>query len=88
MKTFSKDPGSTLDYIWDWRTWLDTDTITDHVFTVPTGMTYETSIELSGEITVWLSGGTPKASHIVTCTISTALGRIEPRSAIFNIEPH
>lgn len=88
MKTFSKDALSTLDYVWDWTTWLDSDTITDHQFIVPVGMNYVSSIELSGEITVWLSGGVSGLTYIVTCIITTALGRNEPRSAIFVIEPH
>ena len=85
MKTFDKDPAAVLEYGWPWAVWLNGDTIDVFSFDVPTGLTEVISYEEDGLITLWLSGGTLGKSYRVTCTITTAAGRIEQRSAIFNM---
>ena len=85
MKTFEKDPDAVLDYYWHWVAWLGNDTINTHTFIVPDSLTLESSSEEDGVVTLWLSGGIRKASHIVTCEIITLGGRTEHRSAIFEM---
>jgi len=85
MHTFEKDPDATLDYYWDWALWLGNDAIESHQFLIPAGMNLVSSSETDGVITAWLSGGTDKTSHIVTCRVATTAGRQEDRSAIFQM---
>jgi len=86
MKTFKKDPDGKLDYAWDWTDWLDGDTISSFDFDLPADFTLVDSYEVGGVVTAWLSGGLENKTYTVTCSIVTALGREDDRSAIFNLE--
>lgn len=88
MRTFTKHPGAKKDYLWDWSTWLakENDTIVSFEFETPEGITLEDPVESDGGVIAWVSGGILKQSYPVTCTITTNFGRIDPRTAIFNIE--
>ena len=68
-----KDKDSTLDYFFDWKSWLQSgETIDSHEITVsPEGLTVDDSYELEGIVTVWLSGGTPGAWYKVACKVTT-----------------
>ena len=83
--TFHKDTDATLDYIWDWSDWLgdDNDTIGSHIFTssAPAELEIETSEATATTATVWLSGGLPYVTYLVTCSIHTMGGRDEDRTA-------
>ena len=81
MKTFTKDPDSTLDYVWDWTEWLSGDTITNHSITVPADINLLTHTRLDGKVTGWFSGGTVGKSYTITCEIVTDGGRTDQRSA-------
>lgn len=75
-----KDPDSTVDYTFDWSTWLPTgDTISDHTITPQSGITVDSSeaINSSTMIQVWLSGGTAGNTYSINCEVTTADGRTE-----------
>lgn len=73
---FFKDPNATLDYTWDWATWLGTDTIASFTLSVPDGVTLATSSNSTTAVTAWFSGGMLGAQYDVVCRITTAAGRI------------
>ena len=76
-----KDPSAVLDYVFDWTEWLATgETITDHTITADTGITVDSSTELDGKVTVWLSGGTAGQNYKVACLITTSAGRTDERT--------
>ena len=79
-----KDPSAVLDYVFDWTGWLATvetiETITDHTITADTGITVDSSTELDGKVTVWLSGGTAGINYKVACLITTSAGRTDERT--------
>lgn len=76
-----KDPSAVLDYVFDWTEWLATgETIADHTITADTGITVDSSTELDGKVTVWLSGGTAGQNYKVACKITTSAGRTDERT--------
>lgn len=79
-KWIYKDPSAALDYAVDWSDWLDTDTIASVAWTVPTGLTNDSSSETSTVATIWLSGGTVGNVYTVTCRVTTAASRVDERS--------
>lgn len=81
MMTFTKDPSSVLDFVFDWSAWLEsTETITSHTITVSTGITKDSSTESGGKITVWLSGGTDGNDYEIACKIITSSTRTDERT--------
>lgn len=82
---FLKDPNAVLDYINDWSDWLVTDTIATSTWTVPTGITKDSSSNTTTTATVWLSGGTAGVSYTVVNRIVTAAGRTEDRSVVLMV---
>lgn len=76
-----KDPDARLDYVINWTTWLDGDTLNAVTWVIPTGITEGTGAYAStfdGQIaTVWLSGGTLHSKYDIVCRITTSLGRID-----------
>ena len=78
-----KAPGATKDYVWDWSEWLGTDQITVRAVSADAGITVDSSAFTTTTVTAILSGGTHGKSYRVTCTITTAGGRLlEPRTII------
>ena len=76
-----KDPSAVLDYVFDWTGWLASgETIDTHTITVDTGLTKDSSTELDGKVTVWLSGGTAGINYKVACLITTSAGRTDERT--------
>ena len=76
-----KDPSAVLDYVFDWTEWLAAaETITVHTITADTGITVDSSTELDGKVTVWLSGGTAGINYKVACKITTSAGRTDERT--------
>ena len=81
---YTKDPAAVLDYVVNWSTWLDGDTISSATVTASTGLTLDSSSNTTTTVTGWLSGGTAGTSYTVTFQIITAAGRTDERSiAIF-----
>jgi len=87
MKTFDKDDEALLDYEWDWTDWLGTDTIADAQVAVASGSIVIEDVSFAnGKVTAWISGGTVHEPSVATCTITTAEGRVDERSARFVIK--
>ena len=89
LTTFTKDPNAVLDYVWDWTSWLNGDTIATHTVTVATTagdlapLVVDSSAVVGPLVTVWLSGGMVGTVYAVTCRITTAGGRTEDRTNRF-----
>lgn len=79
-QNFLKDPNSVLDYVVNWASWLDTDTISTSTWTVPTGITKASDTNTTTTATIWLSGGTAGTSYDIANKIVTAAGRTEERT--------
>jgi hypothetical protein len=84
-REFDKDPNSTLDFGIDWTLWLNGDVITASSWILPAGITKTTDTFSAVLTMVWLSGGTARNSYQVTNTITTAAGRIAPRTLIIHV---
>lgn len=77
---FIKDPDSTLDYGWDWFEWLEGDTISTSVWTVPAGLTNVgesgptviTEPEDKVTTSVFISGGVLGEIYTITNRITTS----------------
>lgn len=80
-QVFAKDPDAVLDYMIDWSDWLGaTDTIASATWTVPDGLTEDSSTETTTTATIWLSGGTAGASYALVCRVVTTEGRTDDRT--------
>jgi hypothetical protein len=82
-----KDSASTLDYLWDWSDWLGTDTISSVSWSVPPEIEQPDTHAPSNTATtatIWLGGltdgGEAGTKYQLTCTITTAGGRIRDES--------
>lgn len=83
-----KDPDSTLDYAVDWTTALSSgETITNHVWTVPTGITNAGVANTTTRSVIRLGGGTASTNYIVNVRITTSLNNILDRDIILIVEP-
>lgn len=77
----TKDPDSTLDYVWDFSNWLASgDTVSTHVVTAEAGITVDDSSNDTDSVTVWLSGGTDGEAYDVAVKITTTQNRIVERT--------
>lgn len=78
---FNKDPDEVLDYGFDWSNWLeDNDTISSSSWTVPSGITKNSSSNTITTTNVFLSGGTAGKAYDITNRIVTAGGRTADRT--------
>lgn len=76
-----KDPSDSLDYVWDWSTWLGVDTIASFVLTVPAGLTQPVvASNTTTKVTAWFGSGTADVIYQIPCKITTAAGRVKERS--------
>ena len=86
----AKDPGSTLDYVWDWQCWMqEDDALVAASFSVDPDeglviMSSSTDPATSRAL-VWLSEGTEGENYLITCRIETSGGRIDERTAFMSI---
>lgn len=87
MHQITKDPDATLDYGFDWSSWLqDGETITASSWTADTGLTLGTDTYDDTSTTVWISDGTPRHyPYTVTNRITTSAERIDERSILINV---
>jgi len=78
----AKDPTATLDYAFNWTTWLQPgESIASAEVTVPSGITLSTPAAINGGIvTFWLSGGVLGQVYEISCEITTSQGRTDSRS--------
>ena len=70
-----KDPDDVDSFGIDWATRLDGDTIASSTWTVPDGLTQDSSSNTTTTTTVWLSGGTDGDDYEVLNRITTTGGR-------------
>lgn len=82
---FVKDPDAVLDYVIDWSAWLDTDTISTSVWTVPDGITKDSDTETATASTIWLSSGTVDTDYDGVNHIVTAAGREDDRTITIQV---
>ncbi len=80
IRIFVKDPNAVLDYVLDWGAWLVSDTISTSNWTVPSGITKDSSTNTTTTATIWLSGGTAGEEYLLINRITTAAGRTEDRT--------
>ena len=85
--TYKKDPNATLDWTFNWATWLTpiTDTITSVEWVLSSGLTKVSESNTTTTATVFVSGGTVDADETLTCRITTAGGRIDDRTVTLRI---
>lgn len=84
--SFTKDPQATLDYLFDWSSWLAAaETITASTVTTTTGITVQSSSNTTTTATVWLTGGTLGTACQVTNHITTNAGRQDDRTITVTI---
>ncbi len=88
MKTYWKDPDSTLDYSINWTLWLAGDTIASSAWILEAGLAAVATSNTASITTIWLSGGTVWHRQYVTNRIVTAGGRTEDRTFWLVIEEH
>ena len=76
---FTKQPADVLDYDFDYSDWLDdrVDTIATQTVTADTGVTVGTVSNASGVVKAFVSGGTDGVTYKVTCTMTSAGGRVK-----------
>ena len=78
---FTKDPGAILDYTVDWTDWLASgETISTSTWTLPSGITEQSSTNTTASTTVWLSGGTDGDTYEVVNHIVTSQSRTDERT--------
>ena len=82
---FVKDPEAVLDYQIDWTDWLDSDTISTSVWTVPAGITKDSDSKTTEVSTIWLSGGTAGQTYAIECKITTAGSRTDERTIYIEV---
>jgi hypothetical protein len=81
MPTYIKDPDAVLDYGFDWSDWLAIgETIATSTWTVPTGITKDSSSNSTTATVVWMSGGTAGQTYELVNRIVTSAGRTEDRT--------
>ncbi len=87
LGTLYKDPSATHDYCISWASWLAEDeTISTVTWTVPAGITNESSSETTTTATIWLSGGRLGHTYRIACLIETSANRIDERTFLITIQ--
>jgi hypothetical protein len=83
---FLKDPDATLDYSFDWATWLGTDQITASVWSVDINDAVVGATSFTNTTTMaFVSGGLPGQRVTLSNRITTLGGRIDERSMTLKI---
>lgn len=81
-----KDPAANLDYEFDWSKWLvNGDTIASFVVTAAGGVVCGGSGQVSGVVSVMVSGGTADTEASITCRVTTVAGRVDERTLFLSI---
>jgi len=82
---FTKRPDTLLDYKKDWSDWLGADTISESIWSVPTGLTKESDSKTPTGATIWISGGVDGEDYLVINGIVTIGGRQEQAYLILQV---
>lgn len=87
IRTFEKDPDAVLDYVIDWGDeWLETgDEIKTSTWTVPAGITKDSTSNTPTTTTIWLSGGTDGETYDLVNHIITDDGREDDRTITIKV---
>jgi hypothetical protein len=81
MRTWEKDPNATLDWGFDWSSWLSpAEEISTATVTVQSGLTKDSQSNTTNSVTVWISGGTSGVTYEVACRVTTNQGRTDERT--------
>lgn len=76
-----KDPDATLDYVFNWTTYLGgADTISSVAWTVGAGLTNVATSNTTTTATIRISGGTAGQDYEVACRVTLASGQIDERT--------
>lgn len=88
LKSFVKQPGERLDYRFDYTRWLAdcSDTIATRSIDCPAPLRIVGVVQDSGSIVALIDGGEDGKSQKLTCTITTAGGRIKEADIIINVQ--
>ena len=88
MTPFIQDPNATLDYPFDWSTYLAGDTIQTSQFIVDSGIMVESDAILDPANTViWLSGGAKGKRYAITNHIKTVGDREDDWTIYVLVKP-
>lgn len=86
IQTFEKDPDAVVDFKWEWRRWLDGDTIATHDVDLLEGnVTVNGDSHDATSVTVFVSGGTVGVVSVLQARITTAQGRTDDRSFYLHV---
>jgi hypothetical protein len=79
-KRFTKQPGENKDYDFNYTDWMPaSDSISTSVVTADAGISLGTKTQTVTVVKQFISGGTAGTDYKVTCTITTAQGRIDQK---------
>lgn len=86
----TKDPNEVVDYDLSWSDQMtaDTDTIASSTWTVPVGITMDSSSNTTTRTKVWLSGGTSGEAYTLLNRVVTAGGRTFDQSVKIKMKDH
>ncbi len=86
----TKDPDEIVDYDLSWEDEMtaDTDTISSSTWTVPAGITKDSSSNTTTRTKVWLSGGTIGETYTLLNRVVTAGGRTLDQSVKLKMKDH
>lgn len=81
MSTYLLDPNATLDFAFDWASWLeDGETLTAETVTATAGATVINDTIDGTRVVYWLTGGQVGSDVEVTCRVTSSAGRVDERS--------
>lgn len=89
LPTIEKSAGATLDYSFDFSSWLQpiADTIQSYTLTkTPADITITQHAAAGGVITAWVAGGKAGQDYKIRCRIVTTGGRIEERTMKISVK--
>lgn len=83
---FQKSADSSLDYTVDWSQWLTgTETIVNSEWTVPSGITLDSSTYSSTTATAYISGGDDGEVYVIRNEVTTSSTPAKVDSRSFNL---
>lgn len=87
VPSFTKDPDATLDWHFDWSSWLASgETISTSTFICSAGIVVSSTSATTTNTTIWLSGGRPGQPYRITNRVVTNQGRTDDRSITVRVK--
>jgi len=88
MPTYRKNSSDVIDFGFDWSDWLASgETISSSTWSVPSGLTEDSSDNSTTQTSVWLSGGTAGSKYTISNTIVTSAERTKVRYIDILVNP-